>query len=68
MALTPVYGTALEYVHKTSYRGNLDVDLDRKYDEKLWIAGIQLIRSDRHSIIDRVERARLTSMYTTASS
>lgn len=57
MALTPVYGTALEYVHKTSYRGNLDVDLDRKYDEKLWIAGIQLIRSDRHSIIDRVERA-----------
>ena len=57
MALTPVYGTALEYVHKTSYRGNLDVDLDRKYDEKLWIAGIQLIRSERHSIIDRVERA-----------
>ena len=57
MLLTPVYGTALEYVHKTSYRGNLDVDLDRKYDEKLWIAGIQLIRSERHSIIDRVERA-----------
>ena len=57
MTLNPVYGTALEYVHKTSYRGNLDVDLDRKYDEKLWIAGIQLIRSERHSIIDRVERA-----------
>ena len=57
MTVTPVYGTALEYVHKTSYRGNLDVDLDRKYDEKLWIAGIQLIRSERHSIIDRVERA-----------
>ena len=57
MTLNPVYGTALEYVHKTSYRGNLDVDLDRKYDEKLWIAGIQLIRSVRHSIIDRVERA-----------
>ena len=55
MTLNPVYGTALEYVHKTSYRGNLDVDLDRKYDEKLWIAGIQLIRSERHSIIDRVE-------------
>ena len=57
MTLNPVYGTALEYVHKTSYRGNLDVDLDRKYDEKLWIAGIQLNRSERHSIIDRVERA-----------
>ena len=57
MTLNPVYGTALEYVHKTSYRGNLDVDLDRKYDEKLLIAGIQLIRSERHSIIDRVERA-----------
>lgn len=57
MTLNPVYGTALEYVHKTSYRGNLDVDLDRKYDEKLWIAGIQLIRSERHSIIDRVEKA-----------
>ena len=57
LIISPVQGTVLEYVHKNSYKGTLDVDMDRKYDEKLWIAQIRLIRSDNHSIIDRVERA-----------
>lgn len=57
LMISPVQGTVLEYVHKNSYKGTLDVDMDRKYDEKLWIAQIRLIRSDNHSIIDRVERA-----------
>ncbi len=56
MTVAPVYGTALDYVQENSYRGNLDVDLDQKYDEKLWIARIRLIRSEHHSIIDQVER------------
>lgn len=57
LLVSPVQGTVVEYVHKNSYKGTLDVDMDRKYDEKLWIAQIRLIRSDSHSIIDRVERA-----------
>jgi len=54
--VSPVFGTLLEYVHKKSYQGNLDVDLDKKYDEKLWIAGIHLIRSEHRSMIDSVDR------------
>ena len=37
-------------------RGALDIDLDRTYDEKLWIAEIRLIRSQSHSIIERVDK------------
>lgn len=47
----------LEHVRKTSTRGTLDVDLDRTYDEKLWIASIHLIRSAQHSMIDQVRQA-----------
>ncbi|MBS6397842.1 MAG: hypothetical protein KH452_11955 [Clostridiales bacterium] len=57
MMVTPVFGTVLDYVNKNSYTGTLDVDLDRKYDEKLLIAQIHLIRSDNHTLIDHVERS-----------
>ncbi|MDO4261631.1 MAG: hypothetical protein Q4C82_06095 [Eubacteriales bacterium] len=56
MKIAPVEETVLEHVRRTGYQGTLDVDLDRKYDEKLWIAQIRLIRSENHSMIDRVER------------
>ena len=56
MKVTPVQDSVLEYVRKTSYQGTLDVDLDRTYDEKLFIAEIHLIRSDNHSMIDEVGR------------
>ena len=55
-AVTPVRGTVLDYVNINSYKGALDVELDKKYDEKLWIARIQLIRSGNASLIDRIER------------
>ena len=38
MKVTPVQDSVLEHVRKTSYQGTLDVDLDRTYDEKLFIA------------------------------
>ena len=56
MKVTPVRDSVLEHVRKTSYQGTLDVDLDRTYDEKLFIAEIHLIRSDNHSMIDEVGR------------
>ena len=56
MKVTPVQDSVLEHVRKTSYQGTLDVDLDRTYDEKLFIAEIHLIRSDNHSMIDEVGR------------
>ncbi len=56
LQVKPVEGTVLEYVHKNSYNGTMDVDLDRNYDEKLFIAQIQLIRSKQHSMIDKVIR------------
>lgn len=56
MKVTPVQDSVLEHVRKTSYQGTLDVDLDRTYDEKLFIAEIHLIRSDHHSMIDEVGR------------
>lgn len=52
----PVTGTVLEYVHHNSYKGTLDVDLDRSYDEKLVLAKIHMIRSKQRSIIDQIER------------
>jgi len=54
--VTPVMGTVLDYVNSNSYKGAMDVELDRKYDEKLWIAKIQLIRSGNASLIDSIER------------
>lgn len=57
LQVKPVHGTVLEYVHKNSYQGTMDVDLDRKYDEKLILAQIQMIRSRQHSMIDRIFRA-----------
>ncbi len=56
MKVTPVQDSVLEHVRKTSYQGTLDVDLDRTYDEKLFIAEIHLLRSDNHSMIDEVGR------------
>lgn len=56
MQVKPVLGTVLEYVHSNSYHGTLDVDLDRKYDEKLMIAKIRLIRSAKHRMIDKITR------------
>ena len=56
-SVAAVQGTVLEHVRKTSTRGTLDVDLDRTYDEKLWIASIHLIRSAQHSMIDQVRQA-----------
>lgn len=56
MKVAPVQDSVLEHVRKTSYQGTLDVDLDRTYDEKLFIAEIHLIRSDHHSMIDEVGR------------
>lgn len=61
-SVAAVQGTVLEHVRKTSTRGTLDVDLDRTYDEKLWIASIHLIRSAQHSMIDQVRQAPLISM------
>lgn len=57
--IDPVSSTVFEYVHKNSYKGTMDVELDRHYDEKLILAQIQLIRSERHIIIDRILRAPL---------
>lgn len=54
--VNPVFGTVLDYVNRNSYKGTLDVDLDKKYDEKLWIAKIQIIRSGNAALIDRIER------------
>ncbi len=56
MKVTPVQDSVLDHVRKTSYQGTLDVDLDRTYDEKLFIAELHLIRSDNHSMIDEVGR------------
>ena len=53
----PVNGTVLEYVHKNSYMETMDVELDKAYDEKLMLAQIQLIRSNKHTMIDRISRA-----------
>ena len=55
-SIRPVAGTVLEYVNSNSYKGAMDVELDEKYDEKLWIARIQLIRSGSASLIDYIER------------
>ena len=55
-AVSPVLGTVLDYVHHNSYKGTLDVELDKKYDEKLWIAKLQLIRSENNSLIDNIEK------------
>lgn len=55
-AVAPVKGTVLDYVHKNCYKGTLDVDLDRKYDDKLWIASIQMIRSENAALIDGIQR------------
>lgn len=57
MMVSPVFGTVLDYVHQNSYKGNLDIELDKSYDEKLWIANIRLIRSSSHAMIDCIERA-----------
>lgn len=54
--VTPVMGTVLDYVNSNCYKDALDVELDKKYDEKLWIARIQLIRSGNASLIDSIER------------
>lgn len=56
LEILPVQVSPLEYVRQTGHRGTLDIDLDRTYDEKLWIAGIRLIRSRNHSMIEQVER------------
>lgn len=66
MKVTPVQDTVLDYVKKTSYQGTLDVDLDRTYDEKLFIAEIHLIRSDNHSMIDEVGRPPFGQYVTSA--
>lgn len=55
--IKPEYGTVMDYVHQNSYKGTLDVDLERKFDEKLWIAKIRLIRGNAHALIDCVERS-----------
>ena len=52
----PVNGTVLEYVHKNSYKETMDVELDRAYDEKLMLAQIHLIRSNKHTMIDQIFR------------
>lgn len=57
MSVKPVYGSVLDYVKKNVYKGTLDVDLDKTYDEKLWIAQIHLIRSENHTLIDHVDHA-----------
>lgn len=57
MTVSPVFGTVLDYVHQNSYKGNLDIELDKSYDEKLWIASIRLIRSASNAMIDCIERA-----------
>ena len=53
----PVKDTVLEYVHNNSYKGTMDVDLDKAYDEKLILAKISLIRSSQYVMIDSIERA-----------
>ena len=56
-SITPAFGTVMDYVHRNSYKETLDVELDKKYDEKLWIAEIRLLRANMHLLIDHVERA-----------
>lgn len=56
LQVKPVNMSVLEYVHKNSYKGTMDVDLDRGYDEKLMLAQIQLIRSQKHTMIDKIIR------------
>lgn len=56
LEVLPVRGTVLSYLRRTGHAGALDIDLDRTYDEKLWIAEIRLIRSQSHSIIERVDK------------
>ncbi len=53
----PVNSTILEHVLKTGYRGTMDVEMERRYDEKLWIAEIHLLRSEQYAIIDRIDSA-----------
>lgn len=53
----PVSGTVVDYVHKNSYKGTMDVDLDRSFDEKLMLAQIKLICSRQYAMIDKIIRA-----------
>ena len=57
MFVKAVPGTVLDYVHKNSYNDTMDVELDRAYDEKLFIAQVDLIRSKQQSMIDKIFRA-----------
>ena len=52
-----VPGTVMEYVHKNSYNNTMDVELDKAYDEKLFIAQVDLIRSKHQAMIDKIFRA-----------
>ncbi len=52
-----VPGTVLDYVHKNSYNDTMDVELDKAYEEKLILAQIDLIRSNHHTMIDKIFRA-----------
>ena len=52
----PVNGTVLDYIHKNSYKGTMDVELDRAYDEKVMIAQIDLIRTNQNMMIDKIFR------------
>ena len=56
LQIKPVTGSVLEYVHNNSYKGTLDVDLDKSYEEKLVLAQIHMIRSKQRSIIDQITR------------
>ena len=54
-----VPGTVMEYIHKNSYKNTMDVVLDKAYDEKLFIAQVDLIRSKQQAMIDKIFRAPL---------
>ncbi|MGN0342462.1 MAG: hypothetical protein ACI4DO_06695 [Roseburia sp.] len=59
VSMQPVQEEVLECVLKNSYKGILDVDLDNHYDDKLWIAKIDVLKSGSSVLIENIENAPL---------
>ena len=57
--MIPVKEDALDCVQNNSYKGIMDADLESSYDEKLWLAKINIMKAGSTVLIDTIEAAPL---------
>lgn len=66
IVIDPIEGTMEQYVLQKTQKEAMDVELEKRIDEKLWIARLYLLRSGSMAIIDGVKQAPFDQyVYTT---